>query len=675
MDHDEDLARAIALSLMDHPGHQSSSNAQGQHSRDDDDELQFQQDLHRAIEASKSDSHTPAQLAQSVTQATVELNSSSMPSASQSRTSTPSGSFLSERAQLEKERLARLKRQHNEDHEDEPSSQTSLPNKRQYSSTSLAERASIAASASSISSLNLNSSSPEEMSKANAPNAKIPVVDQLFWDGELRPTANLHSQPRQDAKPTFRLSEVLGPNSQISFAIISSFATSVSWIYEFFDPRTPVIIVAQPGESGNAEIKNILPNWVMTVPFLRNGMGCQHMKFMLIFYKTGRLRVVISTANLITYDWRDIENAVWLQDIPPRNAPIPHDPKVLDDFPSIMQNVLRAVNVRPALANMLANDHPNLPLQIINDLRSKWDWSNVKVKLIPSISGKHEGWPAVVQSGHTRLMKAIRELGLRTGGGKAARDLTIECQGSSIGTYSTQWLNEFHYSARGESAEDWLDQPKARRAKLPWPHVKVLFPSLRTVQQTVLREPGGGSMFCRTHQWEGAKFPRELFHDSNSTGGRVLMHTKMIIATFHQKQPLFLASSPAKASATPSSSSEGKGKGKEVITISDSETESDTDDERAGGSAAPSSSSKEPLGWAYVGSHNFTPSAWGTLSGSGFNPVLNNVNYELGILFPLYSQKEVEKVSCFKRPPRKYVLGEDRPWIQGESAVFRENGR
>ena len=28
-------------------------------------------------------------------------------------------------------------------------------------------------------------------------------------------------------------------------------------------------------------------------------------------------------------------------------------------------------------------------------------------------------------------------------------------------------------------------------------------------------------------------------------------------------------------------------------------------------------------GWAYIGSHNFTPSAWGTLSGSSFNPILN----------------------------------------------------
>jgi tyrosyl-DNA phosphodiesterase 1 len=29
------------------------------------------------------------------------------------------------------------------------------------------------------------------------------------------------------------------------------------------------------------------------------------------------------------------------------------------------------------------------------------------------------------------------------------------------------------------------------------------------------------------------------------------------------------------------------------------------------------------VGWAYVGSHNFTPSAWGNLSGSAFTPILN----------------------------------------------------
>lgn len=31
----------------------------------------------------------------------------------------------------------------------------------------------------------------------------------------------------------------------------------------------------------------------------------------------------------------------------------------------------------------------------------------------------------------------------------------------------------------------------------------------------------------------------------------------------------------------------------------------------------------DAMSYAYVGSHNFTPSAWGTLSGSGFTPILN----------------------------------------------------
>lgn len=52
----------------------------------------------------------------------------------------------------------------------------------------------------------------------------------------------------------------------------------------------------------------------------------------------------------------------------------------------------------------------------------------------------------------------------------------------------------------------------------------------------------------------------------------------------------------------------------------DTPSEADTDDEVV--EVAPPHQS-DAIGWAYVGSHNFTPSAWGTLSGSSFNPVLN----------------------------------------------------
>jgi hypothetical protein len=89
-------------------------------------------------------------------------------------------------------------------------------------------------------------------------------------------------------------------------------------------------------------------------------------------------------------------------------------------------------------------------------------------------------------------------------------------------------------------------------------------------------------------------------------------------------------------------------------------------------------------GWCYIGSHNFTPSAWGTLSGSAFNPVLNvcqffffciqradntmNIqitNYEIGVIFPLESTEAANNIACWERPPRKYNLPEERAWVSG----------
>ena len=61
-------------------------------------------------------------------------------------------------------------------------------------------------------------------------------------------------------------------------------------------------------------------------------------------------------------------------------------------------------------------------------------------------------------------------------------------QGSSIGIYTTQWLNEFHLSARGESAEDWLDRSKKSREKLPYPPVHLIYPTKTTVQESALGE-------------------------------------------------------------------------------------------------------------------------------------------------------------------------------------------
>ncbi|KJA22168.1 hypothetical protein HYPSUDRAFT_41333 [Hypholoma sublateritium FD-334 SS-4] len=618
---DEDLAKAIALSLQETSRTSGTSSVIDLDSGDDDD-ARFEEELRRAMQASQAESsqtharsrEREPQLSGSGTGQHKDLE---LAPSERSATSI----FLSERAQLEKERMERLKRlrpQSTQEStaEDDDSESEDPPAKRHQVSTS---RSSF-----------IRSNLPG-ISSAKS----VPADEQTFWNGELRQTATMHAEPRKDGQPTFRLTDVLGKRSEMAFAIMSSYALDFPWIYHFFESSVPVIMVAQPDASGQAEIKNVLPNWIRTTPHLPGGRGCQHMKFMLLFYKSGRLRVVISTANLISYDWKDMENSVWLQDIPLRSKPVPHDPKATDDFAAALQRVLLGVNVKAALQAMLI-DHSKLPLQSIEELRQKWDWSNVKAQLVSSLAGKHEGWPRVIQTGHPRLMSVVRKIGMRTGEGSRAKNLILECQGSSMGVYTTQWLNEFYCSANGESAEKWLDRSKKSREKDPYPSIKILFPTKTTVQNSASGEKGGGTIFCRRKQWVAKNFPRSHFYDSKSKAGPVLMHSKMIIARLEER-----FSGHQKPSGNKSN-------------------DSDSDIEVV-----------EPaLGWAYIGSHNFTPSAWGNLSGTAFNPVLNISNYELGVVFLLKTAKEVDHIACFQRPPKKYTSS-DEPWIQEESAYHQ----
>ncbi|KIY46453.1 phospholipase D/nuclease [Fistulina hepatica ATCC 64428] len=445
-------------------------------------------------------------------------------------------------------------------------------------------------------------SDPEEtgsvkrQNRTRSPSAKpsSSAVDtsDVFYNGSWRPTATRFSTPRRDGKATFRFTDVLGKKDEIAFAILSTYNLDLSWLYPFFDPSIPVIL------------------------------------FMLLFHKSGRLRVVISTANLVDFDWRDIENFVWLQDIPRQENPSTMNAKDTQSFPAILQSVLRKLGVQAALDTMVQQGHPHLPLRCIDDLSKFWEFSAVKAHLVPSIVGKHTDWPNVIQTGHPRLMKAVRDMGLRAAG---MRGLSLEYQGSSLGQYTSQWLNEFSHSARGESVEDWLRQSKKSREQMPLPALKIMFPTKRTVHQSALGEAGGGTIFCSRKKWKAPNFPRGLFHDSKSAGGPVLMHTKILVAKF-----------------THSSHDGGH-----------SDTETDEEPEEA----------QRPVGWAYVGSHNFSSAAWGTLSGSSFTPVLNVSNYEIGVVFPLRDAAALESVRVWQCPPPKYGR-DDEPWIQEESAIL-----
>ncbi len=71
---------------------------------------------------------------------------------------------------------------------------------------------------------------------------------------------------------------MLVKKSELAFATLSSYSLDFPWIYDFFDPSIPVIMVAQPDANGRAAIKYTFPTWIKTTPPLRGGYGCQHMK-------------------------------------------------------------------------------------------------------------------------------------------------------------------------------------------------------------------------------------------------------------------------------------------------------------------------------------------------------------------------------------------------------------
>ena len=167
--------RAIALSLQESKGSTSQpSQSHGHLIGLDEQELQFQRDLEAAVAASQAESstrHAPV--------ASRELSDSS-----QTQEDNPATAFLRERAVLEKQRLERLKRSRNE-HPAE-------------SSTQGTKRARV---------------SPHP----SGPILKSSDVieSEKHWDGELRQTANRFVDKDKDSRPTFRISEIIGPVSVV----------------------------------------------------------------------------------------------------------------------------------------------------------------------------------------------------------------------------------------------------------------------------------------------------------------------------------------------------------------------------------------------------------------------------------------------------------------------------
>ncbi|KAF8305772.1 phospholipase D/nuclease [Clavulina sp. PMI_390] len=475
-----------------------------------------------------------------------------------------------------------------------------------------------------------------------------------FWGGEIRRTPSPFN-----TNPTFSLPGIIGDTEDLEWGIMSAMDVDFDWVSTAYPRSKPLVIVSSPArnmEFTAATVNRLTTQWANPTPKMLPGSGVMHSKVFVFFYKSGYARVAVNTANLLDFDWWRIENTSWVQDFPLKpNAQTlsGKDASADDSYPQASKFVeslirmLRGMNVEGGIKTLVDDRVLHLPTKSssLETLLERYDFSKVKVALVCSLPGKFKR--AEMQTvGHTGLMRALRNVGARC---PADQQIALECQGSSIGRYNADWVDAFRRSAQGGPYDEWFDLTPKQRTTLQYPppeRLKILFPARDTVERAGIAS--GGSFFFTPSFWQAANFPRANFHDSNAVTGNLLMHTK-------PKRTIEVAKSK---------SSQGTASGV---------------DPSVGG-------------WIYIGSHNFTPSAWGTLNrpktkkkntkakakatkrdddhddSDGDNddePHITMRNYELGIVFPLPKEgfeQAATEVACWRRPAQPY--GGREPWMQ-----------
>ena len=225
------LCRAIARSLQESSNpERKSAPAEVIEIIDDDDDndeapadstedAQFEADLRRAMAVSKAASgHSSTSASQHASRA----SSSSVQEMTPLASSRPGGAFLFDRAQMERERLERQKRlrpdvasaptsasasssthQDNEEDEDEDAAGTRSAKRQRVSSSSYTQRTNALSSSRTV--------TPARTSSGPGRSRNEGEGNELFFEGELRQTANKHVDPAKDTRPLFRLTDILAP--------------------------------------------------------------------------------------------------------------------------------------------------------------------------------------------------------------------------------------------------------------------------------------------------------------------------------------------------------------------------------------------------------------------------------------------------------------------------------
>ncbi|KAL6818914.1 phospholipase D/nuclease [Trichoderma sp. SZMC 28013] len=404
---------------------------------------------------------------------------------------------------------------------------------------------------------------------------------------------------------------------QLELAVLSSFQWDEEWMISKLDiRRTKILLLAFAKDEAQKNLMrgNVPSNIKFCFPPM-HGPGAMHSKLQLLKFPN-RLRVVIPTGNLVPYDWGET---------------------------GVMENMVFLIDL-PRLEDPAAHS-PQTPTGFSSELvyflqatgvgekmvasLSNYDFSKTSdIAFVHTIPGSHTG-KAAQRTGYCGLGASVAALGLANPEpvevDLVARFLRISTEWDGVAN-GDDGIDDYNNSGGASSRSRPARKPAETTSKeLLKDRFRIYFPTDQTVARSRGGRNAGGTICVQARWWRSPNFPRELVRDV-ITRDRLLIHSKVIF----------------------------------VRRIGDGQA------------------TRQPPGWAYVGSANLSESAWGRLSRdkSTGGIKMNCRNWECGVIIPVPESKSVDKtrasgdmamfagtVPVPMQVPGPAYASNDQPWL------------
>jgi tyrosyl-DNA phosphodiesterase 1 len=295
-----------------------------------------------------------------------------------------------------------------------------------------------------------------------------------FLEGKIYLTCPQNTVPDY---PLITFKELVDPLN-CKFAFLTSYCVDLFWLLSYF--KCPMHLLIHP--SGNYPKGNSFQyskDIKISFPTLKTGFGVFHAKIMLLSYQEG-LRFVISSANLVDYDYGQVQNILFVQDL--EEISTPSDSRFLKD----LKLFLNASSIAPESIKFM----------------DKYNWNKIKGKLVFSIPGHNS-------SGMLMLQRQLKE--------SLFDHDSIECQCSSLGVLKDDWMKNF---SRGS--------------------YKIVFPTSQQVNDSSFSFE---TIFFKSKDWNNCGLKDHFYKCTSSVEKGQALHSKVILFLKDQSiQGLYLGS-------------------------------------------------------------------------------------------------------------------------------------